>query len=124
MRNIHYILLLVLIPLGEVHWLFSHMEDRISPFVFSDVQIYPQWVVKNVAEMLQFCIVSYIAYCLSKYVPGISELRLILKGVFFFSMLDFTFYFLTYKHGYYGLVYLGVMVLIWYFKFGRKRRVV
>lgn len=83
-----------------------------------------EWVVARVCWMLQFTILSWVCYKVSCQLPGIGELRIALKALFYFSLLDIGMYFICGKIGYYAIVYylLSMFVVVKAAKKSRKTR--
>lgn len=106
--NWYYVLILLIIPLGEV-WKFLGSPKEVDVFLFKDYKLNWEWIFADVAHMLQFIIIAFIAY----KQPKIS--KIVLLAVLLFGILDLLFYFLTFKQGYYALVYyfIAMILIIW-----------
>ena len=95
----------------------------IHPFILHPTYVIDaEWVAIHVCWMLQFSIISFVAWKLSTYIyGGTKELRIALKAVFYFSLLDIIMYFICGKTGWYSIVYYLIAVVLIKNKFGKGK---
>ena len=115
--------ILLIVPLGEVHGLLHSVHIDVYPFLLQpNYGFDAEWLVVDICRMLQFSIISFVAWKLSTYMyGGMRELRLALKAVFYFSLLDIVMYFVCGKMGWYAIVYYAVAILLIRQKFSQGK---
>lgn len=112
MKKLDWIILLCIIPIGEVHKLFYGVNKVVDPFLLISYPLDFQWIVKDNTIMLQFCMVAFLLYRAAKYIRGGSEFRIAAKALLFLSFLDICWYWLNFKTGWYGGVYFLIAISI------------
>lgn len=111
--RLHYVLLMILIPLGELHNFF-HGTEPIDVFLFLDFKLWPQWIVKLSCQSIQFLIVSYLLYAQPKRTPVLNKIYLV---IFLFAIIDLVLFFLNFKRGFYGTVYFCISGFFIYWQY-------
>lgn len=119
-----YVLLALIIPIGELHKLWIDVHKEVDVFLFLGYSLDLQWLIKDLGSMCQFSIVCYIAYRLISYIPGSKEIKLVLLVLFAYSLFDFVLYFLTFKTSWYGIIYyiLALFVIVLNYRSKKKSR--
>lgn len=120
MKKIEWILLTIIVPLGELHKLWQSSDYDVDVFLFRDYKLNIEWVIKDCSEMAQFSIMTYIGYRLGQYAPIRKSVKEILLALFLFSILDFVLYFMDHKTGLYGIAFYIIAFFV-IFNNQRKR---
>lgn len=121
MRKAEWILISLVIPLGEVHKLWRNINYEVDVFLFRDYKIDVEWMVKDCSEMAQFSIVAYIAYRLGRYAKVEMAIIKILLALFLYSILDFVLYFMDHKTSLYGIVFYVIAYFVIFYNHLFKR---
>lgn len=115
-RPIHFIVIMVAFPLGEV-WRFFKGYREIDPFLFVSFPMDWQWVVKDNCNMVTMAIFVWIAWYFTS-----GFMKKLLSVCFLYSIGDIVLYWFTFKTEGYVVLYCALSGLFLYHSFSHAIR--
>lgn len=103
--RLSYVLLAILIPIGELHKIWEGDSRSYDIFILLDYELPLPWIVRFASTQAQFLIISYVLMVFGRKYGAPKSLRDIFVAVFVYCWVDVILYFIAFGFSYWSWGY-------------------